>query len=345
MLGTVLGGAAAAALGAGTVIWLDAQGWLPGVHSADEAAAIASAKAQGEAIADLRRELDALTTGIADLRGKLPDPAAAADLDLRLSALAERFGPVASAQSEFPASLAALDERLTALEQAPSPGIAGAPAQSAPQLDEMRRLAEEQKAAAAEAEKRLAETAAEAEARLRAAEAEAVRLKAEAEATAKTASARAALSHLQAALESGAPIEPPLADLAAAGVAIPQSLADQSGGVPSAEALKAGFPEAARAALALSLRETAGEGVLSRALAFIRAETGARSLSPRAGDDPDAILSRAEAALDSGDLAGAIAEISALPQAGRDRMAEWLGLAQRRIAALDALKALSESMD
>ncbi len=59
-----------------------------------------------------------------------------------------------------------------------------------------------------------------------------------------------------------------------------------------------------------------------------------------AGDDPDAILSRAEAAVGSGDLTTALTEISALPAEGQARMAEWVALATRRQAALAALTTL-----
>ncbi|MCB2133097.1 MAG: hypothetical protein KDE02_09510, partial [Rhodobacteraceae bacterium] len=70
-----------------------------------------------------------------------------------------------------------------------------------------------------------------------------------------------------------------------------------------------------------------------------------RSLTPRAGDDPDAILSRADAALKAGDLAAAIDEIAALPEGGKAVMAEWVGLAQRRMAALAAVSALAQTVE
>ncbi|MGC1487099.1 MAG: hypothetical protein WA784_04835, partial [Albidovulum sp.] len=71
----------------------------------------------------------------------------------------------------------------------------------------------------------------------------------------------------------------------------------------------------------------------------------ARSLTPRAGEDPDAILSRAEAALGTGDLKTALVEIATLPEAGRARLAEWTGLAERRLAAAAAIAALAADME
>lgn len=126
---------------------------------------------------------------------------------------------------------------------------------------------------------------------------------------------------------------------------MPEALLSQAQGVPTLAHLRQSFPAAARDALAMSLAETAGEGTTwDRLSAFLRSQTQARSLSPRAGDDPDAILSRAEAALSAGDLAAALREVEALPPTGRDRMAEWAGLAQRRLAAREALAVLSNEM-
>jgi hypothetical protein len=61
-----------------------------------------------------------------------------------------------------------------------------------------------------------------------------------------------------------------------------------------------------------------------------------RSLTPRAGDSPDAILSRAEAAVGAGDLAGAIAELNTLPPAAQAAMADWIKAATARHAVVEA---------
>jgi hypothetical protein len=208
-------------------------------------------------------------------------------------------------------------------------------------MDEMRKVIEAQKVDAAAAQDRIAAMADEATTRLESAEKDAERQREmAAEATRQTA-IRAAVGRLQAALESGGPLEGGLGDLTAAGVEVPPTLAEQAHGVPSLAALRDAFPSAARDALAASLKEEVDGNMWSRITAFARSQSGARSLSPRAGDDPDAVLSRAEAALGVGDLATAINEINSLPDGGQSRMAEWTTLAERRLAAVDAVAALA----
>lgn len=175
----------------------------------------------------------------------------------------------------------------------------------------------------------------------RAALAAAQNLKAEADAAARHAEVAASVGLLSAALQSGAPFDAALTQLATAGVEIPAPLSSQSQGAPTLTALRAAFPEAARDALAQSLAEVSGTSMWDRSMAFLRSQSGARSLTPRAGDDPDAILSRAEAALATDDLATALHELSALPPLGQARMAEWSGLADRRLQVKTAIAALA----
>jgi hypothetical protein len=180
----------------------------------------------------------------------------------------------------------------------------------------------------------------EAVAAAKAAEAEAARLRHEAEAIARKAAISAALGQIDAGLESGAALAPSLKALADLGIAVPEALAAVDQGAPTLAALRDGFPAAARDALSLSLAALPKGSAWDRVTAFLRSQTGARSLSPRAGDDPDAVLSRAEAALGTGDLMAAVAEISALPEPGQARMSEWVGLATKRSEALRAAAAL-----
>ena len=62
---------------------------------------------------------------------------------------------------------------------------------------------------------------------------------------------------------------------------------------------------------------------------------------PRAGDGPDAILSRAEAALAGDDLDAALAELDALPEVVRAAMGDWLAGAEARQQALAEAAALA----
>jgi len=183
---------------------------------------------------------------------------------------------------------------------------------------------------------------AEAEARLQAAEAEAARIKADAEAVAKAASTRAAFGRLQAAVDSGAAFADILPEL---GLEVPETLAAHADtGLPGLASLQAAFPEAARAALEAALRADMGESWTERAASFLRSQTGARSLTPREGDDPDAVLSRAEAALGAGDLPTAFSELDVLPEVAQAAMADWRSKAEARQAALMALQSVAEKI-
>ena len=79
-----------------------------------------------------------------------------------------------------------------------------------------------------------------------------------------------------------------------------------------------------------------------RVAAFLRRHTNARSLAPRDGDDVDAILSRAEAALSSGDVAGALAELETLPPEAAAPMQNWIDDAESRAAATAAMNELNQ---
>lgn len=74
---------------------------------------------------------------------------------------------------------------------------------------------------------------------------------------------------------------------------------------------------------------------------FLRAQTGIRSVAPREGDDPDAVLSRANAEVEAGQIGAALDEIQALPDAAKSApsMADWIAGAT---AYRDAQSALSD---
>lgn len=172
-------------------------------------------------------------------------------------------------------------------------------------------------------------------AQLQAAQTEARNLAEAAASEAQSALARAALSRLQAALDSGVPYAGALADLGLDPV--PEALAAHAEtGVPTLQALTDSFPDAARAALDASLKAQVGAGWTDRVLTFLRTETGIRSLDPRDGTDPDAILSRAEAAVQDGRLAEALAEVAGLPPEGQAALQPWVDLAKTRIEATAA---------
>jgi hypothetical protein len=77
---------------------------------------------------------------------------------------------------------------------------------------------------------------------------------------------------------------------------------------------------------------------------FFKNQLGARSVTPRDGTDPDAILSRAEAAAATGNLEAALAEVATLPEGVGSIFDEWSALAESRRAALAALDAMTQSV-
>ncbi len=162
---------------------------------------------------------------------------------------------------------------------------------------------------------------------------------------ARNSAARAALSRVQTALESGAPIGAALGDLEeATGGTAPVALIAAQDGVPTLASLQEQFPEAARAALATARSEGVAGEETSRISAFLRNQFDVRSTAPREGNDADAILSRAEAAIRTGRLSDALAEVSALPEVARAAMSDWLALAEMRASAVAAADILSSTL-
>ncbi|RDW12912.1 COG4223 family protein, partial [Paracoccus thiocyanatus] len=114
------------------------------------------------------------------------------------------------------------------------------------------------------------------------------------------------------------------------------------GDVPTLAQLRTSFPAAAREGLAAALKDAPqNQGALGTIGSFLRVQTGARSVEPRQGGDPDAILSRADAAVNAGDIKGALGEIAALPQSGQAAMAGWTTGAQAWVEANAALAAMA----
>ena len=140
----------------------------------------------------------------------------------------------------------------------------------------------------------------------------------------------AARNQVRQALESGAPYAEQLEIL---GGDAPEGLAASAGsGVAPQAALVSAFPELSREALRAAREADPSTGVGS----LFQNALNPRSLAPRDGDDPDAVLSRAEAAVREGNLDAAIAELDALPEAARDVLASWTERANARAAALSA---------
>jgi len=173
------------------------------------------------------------------------------------------------------------------------------------------------------------------------AEAEAKR--ASAEMTAQEALRRSAMSQILTSLETGSGFAEAIESLSATGVNVPEALVAQAAGVPTVAGLSADFPEAAREALAAARTaegsESGGFG------AFLKSQLGARSLEPREGTDPDAVLSRMEAAAREGRLGDVMAEAEGLPEEAKAPLQDWLDSAKARQAATEAAEALNQTMN
>jgi hypothetical protein len=261
------------------------------------------------ALADQEARLTALR---ADLDGMQSPP----DLSGELEGLSETL-------TALTGQITDLEGRIAALESRPAAQGGGVPAAD---LEELRAS--------------LAAQAAEVEALRAAADAQEAAARDSAVATLR----RAALTQVRTALDTGSDFAPALSELRDTGTEVPEVLAEQAEtGVPTEAALIETFPEAARAALAAARAES-GDAVAGVG-GFLKSQLGIRSLSPQEGDDPDAVLSRAEAALAEGRLSEALTEIETLPEAARAPLEAWVALATRRQEALAAAEALAETVN
>jgi hypothetical protein len=160
---------------------------------------------------------------------------------------------------------------------------------------------------------------------------------------ARKARATGALAELRVALGTGAPYAEAMAGVTAAGVDLPPVLSEHAEeGLITLDRLIETFPEAARSALraARSQGGDAGGGVV----AFLERQLAVRSVAPREGDDADAVLSRAEAAVRAGDIDTALSELSGLAGAAKEEMQGWIATAQTRQDAVRAVDDLSQSL-
>lgn len=304
----LLGGVLAGGIGFGAQTYLNQTAQAP----------VDLSQLQGE-LADLRAQLAAvpgpadlspLEAELADLRDQitaLPEPeAASVDLDVVADQLRAEFGQADTIDLE------PLESRIAAL---------------ADMIADQQSALDSTGARLSGFEEDLADLRDMAENRILAAEA-----------AIDAARARAGVDSLRAALETGVSYRHAIDTLTEAGVDVPQALvAPADSGVATLEDLQEGFDDAARNALRVALQDAPAESTADRLTNFLRAQVGARSTVPRDGDDPDAVLSRAAAAMEAGDLQAALSEIDSLPGAAQDAMGGWLTAARARVAAQAAL--------
>ncbi|MFD2172967.1 COG4223 family protein [Rhodobacter lacus] len=312
-LSVVLGGVIAAVIGAG--VTLGALPNMPADLREKILPAGGGARALEEAIAAQDKKITALEAKLAQAPEAGPDVAAleaqVADLSAKLSAV-ESAGNE-TAQAEIDALKAELVQMREDMKKSPMYA-------TQQQLD----------AATTEAKARIAE-----------AEAEAAKMRAETEAAAQRAIKQAAVSRVAAAFDTGAPLARPVAEVEAAGMTVPAALKSE---VPSAAMLQETFPDAARAALAVARKVDAGDSVMGKLGTFLLAQTGARSLTAREGNSPDAVLSRAQAAVDDSKFETAVAELAALPEQAQAEMTSWKAMVEARMTAQAAISELAQSV-
>ncbi|WP_378942032.1 hypothetical protein [Paracoccus sp. R86501] len=319
------GGVVAAGLGAAAAIYA-----LPNLPPEWQPAVVGVPTDQAD-VAALAQQ--AARRAVAEEIAAMPAPAGVPDdLDARLSALEGRPQAAAADPAEgqqFTDQLQALTRRLDE-QQA--------------QLDKMAENGSFDSEAAGALQQQIEAAAADAEARLEAARAEAQELQDAAAESTRRAEAVAAIASLQSALDRGVTPEDARATLEGAGLETPDALTAE---VPSLTSLQADFPEAARAALRASLRDSSATGQGNMLTNFLKAQTGARSIEAREGNDADAVLSRADAEVEAGRIAEALSQIDALPDAGRDApaMAGWLTRANAYSQAQSALTDLSSGQN
>ena len=298
-------------------------------------------------LAEQTARIEALDETVAALPPvpELPEMPDLAPLEAQISELRETAEAQLGGLGE---QLAGLDSRLTAVERAP----AGDGTVSNTAITSIERELDGLRTEIAAQQARIQEMADQAAADLAAAQAQTAAIEAEAQAAAEAAQAEAeaamiaaAVAEVRIAMETGEPFEPALSDLQATGIAVPEALAAVAvEGLPTQTALTEVFPDLARAALATARAEGVGQEDGGGLGSFLRNQFNVRSVEPREGDDPDAVLSRAEAALRGGDLGTTIAEIAALPDPVKAGFADWLATAQARTDALAAVATLDPSV-
>ena len=193
---------------------------------------------------------------------------------------------------------------------------------------------------------RVDEVAAVADRQISTAQSQVEEIRSRADTAAGAAAAESDAALIRAALATGQPFAEPLGRLAATpGITIPAGLeAAAPTGVATLAELRDSYPDAAHSAIRAGILASSGDGLVSRSRAFFTAQVASRSLTPKQGMDPDAVLSRMEDHLRNDDLAGALAEGQGLPSEAAAAMSGWLDAARLRVGAVDGLAEVAASL-
>lgn len=324
--GLVLGGLIAGAIGFLVALLGFPDGW-PNSQGTNSAELAESLEVQASALAKLESQVSSLASGVSEVGAKvsgLPDASQIPSLDAvetDIKDLSQRLEQLASEVEGIAARVGDIAAR--PLELSPD-----GQAEMSAQLQAF--------------QNELDKVTANARAEIEAAQDHASQIEAEALAAAEASKKTAALSEISVALESGVSFEGSLEAFDDVPIGL---LAVSADGVPTLPDLQGDFPGLARAALGSvqTVAEDASTG--DRLAAFLRRHTNARSLAPRDGDDPDAILSRAEAALLEGDLSLVLAELKVLPEPAVSKFSDWTKRVKSRSDAIAALNELTQSVN
>jgi hypothetical protein len=166
-------------------------------------------------------------------------------------------------------------------------------------------------------------------------------------ASAKSGAAAIAFANLRNAVAAGRPYA---AELAALRSLIPDPgdlgalPSHAETGIPTVPELSASLTKLAQASAAQP-PAPAETSILDSMMASAKSAISIRRIgADTTGDEPAAVLARAEAALQQGDLAAAIKEIETLPAPSRDAFAGWLDDARARASANDTLSKLESTV-
>ena len=161
----------------------------------------------------------------------------------------------------------------------------------------------------------------------------------------KSAAAAIAFANLRAAVSEGRPFATELdtiSTLSPSATDLGALPAYAEKGIPTVPELARAFDAAKEAALATAAAPpNSGGSLLDSLMASAESLVKIRRVDAAAtGDTPSALLARAEAALDKGDLATAVKEVGTLQGAPRDSFSSWLDQARARLGADETLKRL-----
>ncbi|WP_156121813.1 COG4223 family protein [Halocynthiibacter namhaensis] len=312
----ILGGAVAAMIGFG-VSYVVPEGWPSNTERAAEVTA--QLETQASQIAGLNDRFEALDINDPD--------AAIAPVEAWVTEVTDTLKSDLDAVQE---QLAAFDQRIETLEKRPISGETASGDAVAAYERDVQALRDQLEGQRAEIEAILSNAQTRSH---------------EAEVSSQQARATTAVSMISRALTTGADFTATLATLDELGVTVPAALSESGAGAITLDTLQNNFTAPARLALDAGLKSGVEDGSVSRIGGFLRRRLGMRSLTPREGDDANAILSRAEFSLKEGRVADAISEIATLSADGQALMSDWIAQATTHENVAAAFSELNTAVD